>query len=51
MGKPQKHKRNRISFCPVLGPCLTLWRVTSGNFLEDWATFYVYKDDKTTAKV
>jgi len=51
MGKPQKHKRNQISFCPILGPCPTLGTVASGKFSEYWATFYLHKDDKTTASV
>jgi len=51
MGKPPTPKRNQTSFCPILGPCPTLGTVASGNFSEDWATFYVYKDEQTTMKV
>jgi len=40
MGKPQKHKRNQISFWTILGPCPTLGTVASSNFLEYQANFY-----------
>jgi len=51
MGKPQKHKRNQISFCPILDPWPTLWTVASGNILQDWATFYVYADFRLFKKL
>jgi len=51
MGKPQKHKRNQISFCLILAPRPILETNASDNFLQDWATLYVHKDDKTTVKV
>jgi len=54
MGKPQKHKQDQISFNFFFShfrPVSNLKDNHFWQFLQDWATFYIYRDDQTTARI
>jgi len=49
MGKPEKHKRKYVS--SHLMPVSHLGNTCSRHFFDNWATFFVEKDDQTTMEL